>query len=210
MIRRSFDRRGIGLVLLSLLAAGCASSGGATDDPAPRSGMRVQTAPSDLVELPTPSVSADNNLLTVAGVVRRKPGAAGTFDGHVELIFLDKTGGEADMIPLSLTPRVIPADGSRQARYRLSYACTVPPGTTLRIEYTEDDAIDPDSVHSLGGTSDDIWQGRSNYSRTRERPSQPGSRNTRSNSRGALGSTGSGAGGGARSGMGGGMSGGRR
>src|SRR5438045_7365513 len=105
MIRRSFDRRGIGLLLIALISTGCASSGGATDDPAPRSGMRVQTAPSDLVELPTPSVSADNHLLTVAGVVKRKPGAAGTFDGHVELVSLATIGGEAAMIPLSRPPR---------------------------------------------------------------------------------------------------------
>src|SRR5947207_6424957 len=143
MIRRSFDNGGVGLLLLVLAAGGCASSGVGGDDPAPPRGIKVETAPSNLVELPPPSVVTDKNLISVAGTVRRKPGATGTFDGHIELIVVDKTGAETDMIPLSLSPHAIPADDSREARYQLHYASNLPAGTTLRIAYAKDDANEP-------------------------------------------------------------------
>jgi hypothetical protein len=130
------------VVAVALVSAGCSlHRRGSGRDGADARSMSVAVEPSRQVEMPTPRATRQGNTLRVSGVVQRKGGYDGPVDGHVHVDLLSPDGREVlDQIVLSWTPLAIPAQGSRQSRYQVTYrAAKLPADARVRVAVVADE-----------------------------------------------------------------------
>jgi hypothetical protein len=100
--------------------------------------VHVQPVSNDEAEVAPPSVTMNGDVMTVSGIVKRKPDYNGPLDGHVKIEFLDGSQKVIDQFPIEWNPSEVPLNGNRQAGYKLEYGWLPPEGTTVRISVVED------------------------------------------------------------------------
>ena len=89
--------------------------------------VHVEPISTNEAELPPPKVIMSGDVMTISGVVKRKPNYNGPLDGHVKIELLDASQKVIGQFPTEWTPSEGPVNGKRQADYSLEYGW-VPPG----------------------------------------------------------------------------------
>ncbi len=100
--------------------------------------VHVEPISTNEAELPPPKVIMSGDVMTISGVVKRKPNYNGPLDGHVKIELLDASQKVIGQFPTEWTPSEVPVNGKRQADYSLEYGWVPPDGTTVRVSVVQD------------------------------------------------------------------------
>jgi hypothetical protein len=142
---------GVGFLSALILLTGCASK---SIDVAASGELKVSTESAPLVELPSPTVTKQDGVLSISGIVKRKAGVDGEIPGHIDLVFSDAKGNEINRLRMGWTPRELPTTGARQSGYSVNYAWLPTPGDSLKISYHDDwDPIPGGYGRSVGASA---------------------------------------------------------
>ena len=127
------------ILSMTTSVAACAIVGCASNRTTDTRRLPVQVEPSSQVELPQPSVSWEQNVLNVSGVVRRKPGVDDAVEGHIHVDLVSADGELLDQVLLRWIPSSIPVDGARESTYSANYGWQPPPNARVRIAILDDE-----------------------------------------------------------------------
>jgi len=106
------------------------------------------------VEVPAPDVKVDGDgVMTISGVVRRRPNASGDFSGRVDIAVLGSDGTQLAWLPALLTPDPIPADGGAESRYVVHYGWEPPKGSTVHVQWVDSQTAKAEDAQGYGYSS---------------------------------------------------------